>query len=302
MMNELSILNTIKKITDSKHIGDDCAYLKDLGIVITQDSLVEGIHFKRDWTTPFQLGYKSAAVNISDVLASGAKPEYLTVSISIPNNLSENFTEEFYNGINNALNGAEVIGGDITGSDDKIFISIAAIGITKNRNISSRKNAKSGYVIITKGLYGSSAAGLNMLIKGDYSNKDLIKAHLEPVLDYNFAERISSVVKEPYAMMDTSDGLADALFKIAEASSAKAVVNYDLIPHLSGIERDYVLFGGEDYNLVAAIPEKYLSDIPEAIVIGKIEHYDGVRVNISGDNFKLYDELNVFNHFGENNG
>lgn len=301
-MNELSILNTIKNITGDKYIGDDCAYLKDLGIVVTQDSLVEDIHFKRNWLTPFQLGYKSAVVNISDILAAGAKMEYLSVAISLPNNLPDSFVNDFYLGINKALNGAKVIGGDITGSSDKIFISITAIGITACRNISSRKNAKPGYVIITKGQYGSSAAGLDLLLNNKTGNNELIKAHLEPELDYDFSAKIAETVKEPYAMMDTSDGLADALFRIADASGVMAVVDYNSIPHLPDINSDFVLFGGEDYNPVAVVPEKYLQDFPDAIQIGKIDKYDGIKLDISGKKFAHYDELNVFNHFGENNG
>ena len=300
-MNELDILKTIQRISGSSFIGDDCAYLDDLGIVVTQDSLVEDIHFKRNWCTPYQLGFKSVIVNISDILASGAKPAYITIALSLPNNLPDNFIEEYYKGVNAALNGVKVIGGDITGADNKIFISISAIGIANNRNISSRKNAGIGYAVITKGMFGSSAAGLNELKLGG-NNKDLILSHLEPELEYDFADSIATTVKEPYAMMDTSDGLADALFKIAESSNAKVKVNYNLIPHLSFIDKNYVLYGGEDYKLIAAVPDKYVSLIPNAVLIGRVEKYDGVRLDISDEKFTSYDELNVYNHFGEHNG
>ena len=80
-MKEKDFINTIKTVLNSKYIGDDCAYLEDLGIVVTQDSLVEDVHFKRCYITPYQLGWKSAMVNISDICASVAKPVYLTVSL-----------------------------------------------------------------------------------------------------------------------------------------------------------------------------------------------------------------------------
>ncbi len=299
-MNEINIIKTIKNIIGDEYIGDDCAYLRDLGILVSQDSLVEDIHFKRLWCTPYQLGYKSAAVNISDILASGGIPKYLSVSISLPNNVSSDFVEQFYMGIKSALNGISVIGGDVTGSPDKIVISITVIGIANNRNISSRKNAKPGYFVITKGMYGSSAAGLNEL-KINGNNHELIKTHLEPELDYNLSKIISTTVKEPYAMMDTSDGLADALYRIAEASDVSIVSDYFSIPHLENINKDFVLFGGEDYNLVAAVPEKYISLFTDVHVIGKVKEYDGVRLNISGDKFCNYADLNVFNHFGDCN-
>ena len=295
-MNELNIINIIKNITSNEYIGDDCAYLKDLGIVITQDSLIEDIHFKKSWCTPYQLGYKSVIVNISDVIVSGAKPKYLTIALSLPNNLSDDFVRDFYIGANNALNGAKIVGGDITGATDKISISICAIGVDKNRNISSRKNAKSGYAVITKGLYGSSAAGLNELINNG-NNKELILSHLEPSLEYDFTKKIAETVNEPYAMMDTSDGLADALFKIAEASNKKLVIDYSKIPHLPEVNKNFVLYGGEDYNPVAAVPEKYVKNIKNAVTIGYVTDYDGVRLDISGEIFTEYSQLNVFNHF-----
>ena len=299
-MNELSIIKTIENIIGNEHIGDDCAYIRDLGIVVSQDSLIEDIHFKRKWCTPYQLGYKSAIVNISDIIVSGAIPKYLTVSLSLPDNLSDDFINEFYKGIKSANNNIDIIGGDITGSPDKIFISITAIGITKNRNISSRKNAKKGYVVVTKGNFGSSAAGLQELINNG-NNYELIKSHLEPELEYDFTEYISTVVKEPYAMMDTSDGLADALFKIAEASGVKIIADYNKIPHLNNINDNFFLFGGEDYKPVAVIPEKYIND-KKFTVIGRVVDYDGIRLDISGNVYRDYSELKVFNHFGDNNG
>lgn len=299
-MNEMDVLNIIKSKADNEYIGDDCALLSDIGIVVSQDSLVEDIHFKLDWCTPFQLGYKSASVNISDILASGALPSYLTIALSIPNKFNENFIEQFYDGVNQALNGVDIVGGDITGSSDKLMISIAAIGKVHDRNISSRKNAKPDYVVITKGMHGSSAAGLSELKRG-ISNGSLIKAHLEPQLEYEFSNQIATKVKEPYAMMDTSDGLADALFKIAEASNVKITVDYDLIPHFPSVTKEQVLYGGEDYKLVAAIPKNYVKQIHDAVIIGKVDNYDGVRLEVSGQKYTKYRELRVYNHFGDNN-
>ena len=86
-MKEKEFISIIKNTLKSEYIGDDCAYLKDLGIVVTQDSLVENVHFLRKKITPFQLGYKSVMVNISDIAASGGDPKYLTVSISLPSDI-----------------------------------------------------------------------------------------------------------------------------------------------------------------------------------------------------------------------
>lgn len=94
-MKEKELINIIKSTLNSSFIGDDCAYLKDLGIVITQDSLVEDIHFKTDYTTPFKLGWKAAAVNISDICASGAEPKYLTIALSLPKEISCGLSRNF---------------------------------------------------------------------------------------------------------------------------------------------------------------------------------------------------------------
>ena len=297
-MKELEIISTIQKILSSKYIGDDCAFLEDLGIVITQDSLVEDVHFSRKFSTPYQIGYKSVAVNLSDIYASGAEAKYLTLSLSLPKNINDNFVKEFYEGAKQALNGAKIVGGDVTGSDNNIMVSVCAIGIDKNRNISSRKNAKTGYAVVTHGLYGSSALGLNALINKDMKS-EFIKSHLEPTLCPKFSEYIACNIAEPYAMMDTSDGLADALFKIAEASDVKLVISYDKIPHVKQANKEQVLFGGEDYNLLAVIPSNYTNLIPNAVEIGYADKFDGILLDISGEKYNKYDQLKVYSHFGE---
>lgn len=283
-MKEQDFISIIKNQTKSSYLGDDCAYIKDLGIVVTQDNFVEDIHFKTKWATPFQIGYKAAAVNISDILASGAEPAYLSVGLSLPPNINEDFITEFYKGIQAGSYGSEIIGGDITGSN-KIFISISAIGKTKGRRISSRANAKPNFAVITTGRFGESSKGLKALQEG-VDNPDAIRAHLEPVLDVNFSESISTQINTDYAMMDTSDGLADALFQIAKASNVKIITS-----NIEGI------FGAEDYNLVACVPPEFLSQINEYSVIGTVVDYDGNYLQIGDKNYVNYEELGLFDHF-----
>ena len=283
-MKEQDFINIIKNQIGNEYIGDDCAYLKDLGIVVTQDSLIEDVHFKLAWCTPYQLGYKAVTVNISDVLASGAEPKYITIALSLPSSIDENFIEEFYKGAKSALRGAKIIGGDITGSD-KVFISITAIGTTKGRKISSRKNAKIGDVVITKGEFGKSALGLKKLKNGG-KNLELIRAHLEPQLEENFAKEIATQINEEYAMMDTSDGLADALFQIANSSNVS--INSKLV---EGI------FGAEDYKLVATVPRKFLEKITEYEIIGEVIEKQDYILKIDDKKYYKYDELGLYNHF-----
>ena len=283
-MKEQTLINIIKNQTGDEYIGDDCAYLKDLGIVVTQDSLVEDVHFKLTWCTPYQLGYKAVTVNISDVLASGAEPKYITIALSFPASIDENFVEEFYKGAKSALRGAKIIGGDITGSD-KVFISITAIGTTKGRKISSRKNAKIGDVVITKGEFGKSALGLKELKNGG-KNLELIRAHFEPQLEENFAKEIATQIDCEYAMMDTSDGLADALFQIAQSS--KVSIDSKIV---EGI------FGAEDYKLVATVPRKFLKRLTEYEIIGEVIERQDYILKIGKKKYYNYDELGLYNHF-----
>ncbi len=301
-MKEKELLNTIKTVLNSSYIGDDCAYLEDLGIVITQDNLVEDVHFKRDFITPYQLGWKSAMVNISDICASGAEPLYLTVGLSLPQDINNDFVKEFYIGMKDASSGVEIVGGDITGAD-KIFVSVAAIGRTLGRKISSRKNAKVGQKIIVAGLHGSSSAGLRLLMNGQKEPEKFIKAHLMPSAQVEFSREIAENIKEDYAMMDTSDGLADALSQIAEASGVNLEIDFSKIPYDKDLKvfedyEDLILFGGEDYGLVAAVGDDIAKDFT---AIGEVKKGSGVTVlyqNGLRKNFTKTDiENKIFNHF-----
>lgn len=300
-MKEKEFITIIKNTLNSPYIGDDCAYLKDLGIVVTQDSLVEDIHFSTKFISAFDLGFKAVMVNVSDVAASGAEPKYLTVSLSLPSNVKEDFVEEFYNGCKKACgNDVQIVGGDITGSD-KIYISISAIGKTLGRNISSRKNAKIGQKVIVSGIHGSSSAGLKLLLEGKNSPEKFIKSHINPVAQVEFGKNISTTVKEPYAMMDTSDGLMDGLSTIANESGVLLDIDFDKIPYDKDIEQfenwqDLVLFGGEDYQILSTVSQNFQGGFQ----IGVVKEGLGVNLKLR-DKITHYSkqdvEEKVFNHF-----
>lgn len=300
-MKEKEFITIIKNTLNSPYIGDDCAYLKDLGIVVTQDSLVEDIHFSTKFISAFDLGFKAVMVNVSDVAASGAEPKYLTVSLSLPSNVKEDYVEEFYNGCKKACgNDVQIVGGDITGSE-KIYISICAIGKTLGRNISSRKNAKIAQKVIVSGIHGSSSAGLKLLFEGKNSPEKFIKSHINPVAQVEFGKNISTTVKEPYAMMDTSDGLMDGLSTIANESGVLLDIDFDKIPYDKDIEQfenwqDLVLFGGEDYQILATVPQNFQGGFE----IGVVKEGLGVNLKLR-DKISHYSkqdvEEKVFNHF-----
>jgi thiamine-monophosphate kinase len=300
-MNEKDLITLIKSELSSKYIGDDCAYLKHLGIVVSQDNLVEDVHFSMKYSTAYELGYKSVMVNLSDIAASGGKPECLTVGLSLPKNIGEDFVKEFYSGMKRASCGVEVAGGDITGSE-KIFISVTVIGSDKGRKISSRSNAKAGQKVCVSGNHGSSALGLKLLTEENFDkNNKFIKSHLMPNARLDVSEKIAASVGDNYAMMDTSDGLADALFAISSASNVGMMIDFEKIPHAKELEnyenwKDLVLFGGEDYELVAVLDE-----VPEYMTeIGKTTAKCGITI-IDGEITKLLNKDEIFaktyNHF-----
>ena len=300
-MKEKEFISAIKQILNSEYIGDDCAYLKDLEIVISQDSLVEDVHFKRQFITPYQLGYKTVMVNLSDISASGTEPAYVTISLSLPSDIEQDFVEQFYKGCQKACAGSvKIVGGDIT-SADKIYISACAIGSTKGKNISSRKNAQIGQKVVVSGIHGSSGAGLKLLLDKKTQPEKFIQAHLEPKAQINFGKFLGVNIKGPYAAMDSSDGLMDALSTIANESGVLLDIDFDKIPHDKDIEQfenwqDLILYGGEDYQIVATVPQ----NLDIGTKIGEVKQGLGVNLKINGKT-TLYSktdvENNIFNHF-----
>lgn len=288
---EFEFLNIISStLDDSSYIGDDCAYLKEYNLVISSDTLIEDVHFSSRYMNAYEIAKKAVLSNISDVLASGAKPNYITLNLS--GKLNSDFVKTFFNGVNETINEFDVklIGGDLTASD-KIVISITAFGDAKKRNISSRAYAKPDYILAVCGEFGSSAQGLYNLqnnIKEDYFSN----IHKIPKLNKEASEEVAKISKHPYAMMDSSDGLTDCLYQIATKSNVDIKIKYDKIPKETS-NRDYVLFGGEDYSLVLAVEENDFKNLKHFIPIGKCYKTNNPSVFI--DNIK--EEYKGYNHF-----
>jgi len=264
-MKEAEILTIIKNtLTDSSYIGDDCAFLKDFGLYVTQDSLVEGVHFNLSYMTPFQLGIKAVTVNVSDLLTAVSMPMYITVGLSLPNTVDEKFVKELYRGIDTAClkYGVKVIGGDITGSE-KVVISITAIGKRCFAHGVSRKFAKESDFIIATGHFGTASAGLYALENKLPVSNILTDAFLTPEARLPELWKIKYHLDYDIASTDSSDSLAESLFQIAEASGVSISVNYSDIPVLPEVrefaktnnldEKDFVLWGGEDFELIFCV-------------------------------------------------
>ena len=319
-MKELELIKVIKEtLTDNYYIGNDCADLKEVGMFITQDTLVEDIHFSLKTTTPYMLGQKAVAVNISDLATTLCNPVYISIGLSIPNSISVDFVREFYKGVDFACKKYNVVvtGGDIT-SSEKIFISIAAVGRRRHSVDVSRNFAQAGDFIISTGHFGSSAAGLYALNNSLKVSDEIINAHLIPEARLYEAHLAGQTIERNLAIMDTSDGLADALYKVAKASDVSINVNFDDIPVLPEVRqlaidnkvdiKDWVLWGGEDFELLLFVNYfeyailsskgfKYIGSVSDNTEI----HKPIVKI-IEKDNSIIIDEnlfnKKTYNHFG----
>ncbi len=318
MNREETFLNIISKtLTNSSFLGDDCAYLKEYNLAVSTDTLVQDVHFKygaeAGAISSLELGKKALLVNISDILASGAKPEYLTVSLS--GNLDKDFIEGFYKGADEICKeyDLKIIGGDLTGGD-KISVSVTIFGSTKGRNVSSRSGAKNDYIVLLAGEHGSSAVGLSVLntvnsdlfLAKETFKKAFIKAHIEPKLFPEISKTVATKCKKEYAMMDTSDGLYDAIKKISESSNVGFRINYDKIPKKNCVLEDgtivpdfnTVLFGGEDFGLLICISrEDFEAAKDELVSFGAVKiGTTAADKKILIDNKEINEDLR-FEHF-----
>ena len=316
-MRELEFLTIINEtVSDNSYLGDDCAYIDDLGIYITQDSLIEDIHFtltSPSPISPFDLGYKSVAVNLSDLAANASKPLYITIGLSMPSCIDSVFVRNFYKGVDSICQkyNVKVIGGDLT-SSDKIMISVCAIGKKIYKYDIKRSFAKEGDIVIVTGLHGSSVAGLKLLQCNDFE-KSLITAHMKPEPRVVEGLKIAELANSDFAMMDSSDGLGDALYKIAKESNKSIEIDFDKIPvddslkvRFPEIYKEFVIWGGEDFELVACVDksvyEKLNKDIFHKIGFVSAANNDYfVKIN---DDDEIFIDENMYNkkiykHFEE---
>ncbi len=302
-MKEEIFLNIIRESLPESAgcLLDDSAYIPEKDLILTQDTLIEDIHFRLGTTSPFYLGRKSIAVNLSDIAASGGIPSYISISLSMPKNIDENFVKEFYKGVNSVCREYKVIviGGDLTAAE-KIIISVCALGSGKGLIPANRSNAKSGDIVAVTGNFGSSAAGLYLLEESygqtgsaSFTEKNpeeirtkFISSHINPVPKLAEGRKILETAGKP-AMMDSSDGLADVLYKLCALSKVSMDIDFDKIPYDPDIfkvfpdektAKNQILFGGEDYELIAAISEEVYEKLKQEIPlkkIGKVKKADG---------------------------
>ena len=250
-------------------IGDDAAVFglgrREEIWTLTTDMLLENIDFRREWITPFDLGYKSISVNLSDLASMGARPRFYTVSLGLPEDISERWVLRFYDGLTElgCRKGAFLIGGDLSRSEGGIVISITAMGESLHRKVLYRSGGRAGDALYVTGVLGRSAAGLKLLEKGlrpssSKARMDAIRAHRkpEPRCEAGLWLAQSGMVR---CMMDLSDGLSVDLPRLCDASRVGAEVHAARIPVFSGSASwgcdplRLALHGGEDFELLFSV-------------------------------------------------
>ncbi|ADU28642.1 thiamine-phosphate kinase [Evansella cellulosilytica] len=276
MNNEV---NWIRGITPNKHhqqqlkvgIGDDAAIYghdKKMESVVAVDTMVEGIHFTKQTMPMKSIGHKALAVNISDIAAMGAIPQYYLVSIAIPKtSWKKKELNDIYNGMNELATvwSMDLIGGDTVSTNDALVISVTVIGKVEKERRLLRSNARCGDVVFVTGELGLSAYGLQALLEKGYENIDddellpYLQAHQKPDPHVR-AGRLLANCGYRIALNDISDGLASEAKEIADASQVTVELDWAAIPTTNKLkeypqekQEEWLLYGGEDFKLVGTI-------------------------------------------------
>ncbi len=278
--------------------GDDCAVVNAPGgrFVVTTDVLVEDIHFRRDWSSGFEVGARAAAQNMADIAAMGGKPTALVVSMVLPRDLEVEWVEDFASGLAAEVfpTGAGIVGGDLS-QGEKIVVSVTAHGALAGAAV-ERSGARPGDTLAVVGTLGYSAAGLAALESGAVSpflrGQDVPTPFTDPVATFRIPRPPLdagpvAAQRGANSMMDISDGLVVDAGRIAEASGVAIDLSRyglqhdaDLLSEAGaqlGVDPyDWLLYGGEDHSLLVTFPPFVLVTAPFR-TIGAVGKYDPTR-------------------------
>jgi thiamine-monophosphate kinase len=259
-LGERGLLAELERRGLATGIEHDAAQLGD-GLVVTQDALVEGVHFRLDRLPWRELGFRAAAVNLSDLAASGADPDGLIVTLALPRTTELADVLALYEGIAEA--GVPVLGGDTTVSD-AVVLSVTALG--RSPRVPGRAGALPGNLVVVTGPLGAAGAAFRA---GGY---------VRPPIRLEEGKRLGPVAA---AMLDVSDGLAIDAGHIAGRSGCRVVVELERVPLAPGATVDDLGFG-EDFELLAAVSEP--CGFAE---IGRCEPGSGVELLLRGEPYPL---------------
>ncbi len=303
-------------------IGDDAALLPGYpdGWLISQDMLVEDIHFRWDWATPEQVGYKAAQVNLSDIAAMGGQPTAALTSLAVPSQMSSEVLESLYRGLTRAFDswGVIILGGDTVGTVDRLVLDVVILGKPSAQGPVLRQGARPGDRLMVSGRLGASYAGYMLLSHGaswpgeDIDARSVLTAHLEPHARVALGQAAAPFI---HAMTDVSDGLAREVEELVQFGSVGADVWLENLPICRATRQiaagfqsdgeDYALFGGEDYELLMAVPPSHLEAVKNAAAqsdvalteIGVVTDGRNIRWLKNGEPVVLHGEGVAFDHF-----
>jgi thiamine-monophosphate kinase len=278
-------------------IGDDGAVARlgdGASIVAAADALVEGVHFRWDWSSPADIGFKAVVVNLSDLAAMGAEPRWLLLSLAVPADTDAERLRGIYEGIGQACEEyrTELVGGDTVRSD-QVVLAVTALGELDGEPL-RRSGAKVGDVLAVTGPLGKAAAGMNLLLSQDASRAPVddalacIESHRRPVA--RIAAGRALRVAGAHAGIDLSDGLASDVRRLAEASCVGIEIDrVPVAPQALRVAESHgwdavqmALVGGEDFELLVALPDAMRHDVDvELIPIGRIVD-DGIWLVADG--------------------
>jgi thiamine-monophosphate kinase len=263
-LGELGLLAELEQRGLIVGVAHDAAELAG-GLVVTQDALVEGVHFRLGQLRWRDLGWRAAAVNLSDLAASGAEPEALLVTLAAPPETEVGDVLELYEGL--AETGVPVAGGDTTAAP-QVVLSVTAIG--RSERVPGRAGARPGDVLVVTGELGAAGAAFRR------------SAFVRPPLRLAEGRALAAAA---HAMLDVSDGLAVDAGHLARRSGVRCTIDLERVPLAPGATVDDLGFG-EDYELLAALD-------PDAVhghactQIGQVEEGEGVVLRLAGAPYGL---------------
>ncbi len=298
-----------------KSIGDDAAVTKTAENeiqFISTDLLMEGVHFDLAYTPLKHLGYKSVAVNVSDIAAMNGTPSHIVVGIALSNRFSVEAIEELYMGMKLACEAysIDLVGGDTTSSRSGLGISVTVVGEGKEEEATYRSGAQVNDLICVTGDLGAAFMGLQVLEREKQvylANPDMqpelldkeyiVQRQLRPEARVDVIKSFKTLGLKPSAMIDISDGLASELLHICKESNVGAYIYEDKLPidpMTFDTAREFeldpltvMLNGGEDYELLFTIAQSDYEKVrnhPDISVIGYIKSADeGVNIYTKGD-------------------
>jgi len=302
-------------------IGDDAAVWRPtpgVPCVVTTDTLVDGVHFRLDWTDWRSLGHKALAVNLSDCAAMGARPTLATVSLALTGDERVADLREMYRGMGAlaAAHGVAIAGGDVVRSPRALVITVTVIGECHDGPPLRRDGARPGDLIAVSGTLGAAAAGLRLLAgegreRAAATADLLVAAHLRPQPRVALGRTLAA--HGASAAMDLSDGLSGDLPKLLAASGAGGRVELARLPVAASVRtlfpddwRELALHGGEDYELLFTFPPEHLVAIRDAAdevdatvtVIGRVVAGDAALVAVEPNGREWRVTPGAFDHFG----